>query len=105
MDRTAPVEIHPKSSFDFPIDQADVELPTVLAYGIPMSNCWNFRSRPPSWRHPRNKLPDDMRLVLAGGAFERIRPLEGIGASNLHLPPVIRLRPDDRDPPIPSPGR
>ena len=43
--------------------------------------------------------------MLAGRAFKRVRPFEPIGTSNLHLPPVIRLRTDNRNPPIPAPIR
>jgi hypothetical protein len=43
--------------------------------------------------------------MLTGGAFQRVRPLEGIWSSNLHLPPVARLRADDQNPPIPGPIR
>ena len=46
-----------------------------------------------------------MRFMLAGGAFQRIRALERIGTNNLHLPPIIRLRSDDRNPPVPGPIR
>jgi hypothetical protein len=69
------------------------------------SNGRNFRSRVPCRHHPCHKLPDDLRLMLAGGAFQRIRALERTRARNLHLPSVIRLRPDDRNPPIPRPIR
>jgi hypothetical protein len=34
--------------------------------------------------HPRHKFPNDLRLMLTGGAFQRIRPLEGIWSGNLH---------------------
>ena len=34
---------------------------------------------------------------------KRIRPLKTIGTGNPHLPPVIRLRPNNRNPPIPGP--
>jgi hypothetical protein len=40
--------------------------------------------------------------MLTGGAFQRVRPLERIWPGNLHLPPVVRLRSDDRNPPIPG---
>ena len=43
--------------------------------------------------------------MLAGGAFQRIRALERARARNPHLPSVIRLRSDDRYPPIPRPIR
>jgi hypothetical protein len=41
--------------------------------------------------------------MLARISFERIRPLEPIWPSDPHLPPIIRLRPDNRDPPIARP--
>ena len=68
-------------------------------------NLRNLRSKPPRRHHPRHKTPDDLRLMLARGAFKRVRPLEGIGTSNLHFPLVIRLRGDDRNTPIPGPIR
>jgi hypothetical protein len=34
--------------------------------------------------HPRHKVPDDVGLMLAGGAFQRIRALERTRARNLH---------------------
>ena len=43
--------------------------------------------------------------MLSGGAFKRIRAFERIRSSNFHLPPVIRLRADDRNTPIPRPIR
>jgi hypothetical protein len=33
-------------------------------------------------------------------SFQRIRPLEAVAPNNLHVPAVIRLRPDNRNPPI-----
>jgi hypothetical protein len=68
-------------------------------------NLWDFRSKLPCRHHPRHKTPDDLRLMLARGAFKRVRPLEGIGTSDLHFPPVIRLRAEDRNTPIPGPIR
>jgi hypothetical protein len=41
--------------------------------------------------------------MLARTSFERIRPLEPTWPSDPHLPPIIRLRPDNRDPPIAPP--
>jgi hypothetical protein len=41
--------------------------------------------------------------MLARTSFEHIRPLEPIWPSDPHLPPIIRLRPDNRDPPIAPP--
>jgi hypothetical protein len=41
--------------------------------------------------------------MLARISFERIRPLEPIWPSDPHLPPIIRLRPDNRDPPLARP--
>jgi len=68
-------------------------------------NLCDLRSKPPRRHHPRHKTPDDLRFMLARGAFKRVRALEGIGTSNLHFPPVIRLRADDRNTPIPGPIR
>ena len=65
----------------------------------------NFRSRLFPRHHPRHKLTDDLRLMLAGRAFQRIGPFERIRSRNPHLPAIIRLRSDDRNPPIPRPVR
>src|SRR6267154_1884826 len=43
------------------------------------------------------------RPMLASRTFQRIRPLEAIGAGNLHFPSVVRLRPDNRNSPITEP--
>jgi hypothetical protein len=61
------------------------------------------------WRlprhHPRDKPRDGLRLVLPCGAFEGVLPLEGIWPDNLHLPAVVRLGADNRNPPVPRPIR
>jgi hypothetical protein len=56
---------------------------------------------------PRQHLPQDdpdrFRPVFVSRTLERIRPLEGVRPDDLHLPAVIRLGADDRNPPISSP--
>jgi hypothetical protein len=39
-------------------------------------------------------------FVLAQGALQSVRALEGIGAGNLHLPAVASFRTQDHDPPV-----
>jgi hypothetical protein len=53
--------------------------------------------------HLRNNRANCARFVLSGSSFERIRPLECIRSCNLHLPPVVRLRPNDRNTPVARP--
>ena len=53
--------------------------------------------------HLSQNHSNDFRPMLASSTLLRIGPLEGIRAQNLHLPSVVRLRSDNRNPPIPEP--
>jgi len=64
-----------------------------------------FRSRLPPRHHPRNKCRYPLRIMLPGSSFQSIRTFECLGTEDLHLPPVIRLRADGRNPPVPGPIR
>jgi hypothetical protein len=43
-----------------------------------------------------------VRFVLSGRSVQRVAAFKPIRTGNLHLPPVVRLRADDQDPPISS---
>jgi hypothetical protein len=45
-----------------------------------------------------------VRLVLSGGALQRVRPLERVRPRDPHLPPIIGLKADNQNPPIPPAG-
>src|SRR6266478_6453761 len=42
-------------------------------------------------------------MTLPRTSFQGVRPFEALWPSNSHLPPIIRLRPDNRDPPLARP--
>jgi|SRR5271170_7273085 len=65
-------------------------------------NCGLFLSFPSRQHLTQNDL-NHLRSMLASSTLQRIGPLEAVRADNLHFPPVIGLRPDDRNPPIPNP--
>jgi len=65
-------------------------------------NC-SLQSSFPSRQHLTQNDLNHFRPMLAGRTLERIASLEAVGANNLHLPSVVRLRPDDRNPPISEP--
>jgi hypothetical protein len=51
-------------------------------------------------QHHRQNYPYHLRSVLAGRSFQRIRTFKRVWTRDLHLPPVIRLRADNRHLPI-----
>ena len=44
---------------------------------------WNFRSISLRRQHPRNNPPDDLRLMLTGRVFQRIRPSNALNPAIL----------------------
>ena len=46
---------------------------------------------------------NQFRPMLASRTLQGIRPLEGVGTGDLHFPPVVGLRPDNRNPPVSEP--
>src|SRR5579864_1013603 len=63
------------------------------------------RAAPMPMATPANANCDGPRLVLPGGALQRVRPLEGVRPRDPHLPPVITLGADDQNSPVPRPVR
>jgi hypothetical protein len=62
--------------------------------------------RSPNPRHQfSQQSPNILWSVFPLTAFECIRTLESIRPANLHLPPIIRLRADNQNPPISWPIR
>ena len=50
--------------------------------------------------HFPDNTPNHFQPMFPGTALQGIRPLKCLGASNLHLPPVIGLRSDNGNPPV-----
>jgi hypothetical protein len=46
---------------------------------------------------------DNASVVLSDAAFQGVRPFEPIRPGNVHLPPIVRLRANDRNPPVAEP--
>jgi hypothetical protein len=53
-----------------------------------------------SKHHLGNNTPNRIRLMLPGGAFQRIRSLKSIGSGDRHSPPIVCPRTHDRNPPV-----
>ncbi len=67
---------------------------------VPARNC-GFQSSFSSRQHLTQNYPNHFRPMLASRTLQRIRPLEGMRAHNLHLPPIIGLGAEDRNSPSP----
>jgi len=62
----------------------------------------NSRSMPLRRHHPCHNPPDDLRLMLAKRAFQRISSFECTRSRHAHLPSVVCLRADNQNPPLPG---
>ena len=60
----------------------------------------NSRSMPLRRHHPCHNPPDDLRLMLAKRAFQRISSFECTRSRHAHLPSVVCLRADNQNPPL-----
>src|SRR5580704_1263291 len=57
---------------------------------------------PSDGHHFSDKVSYRLRFVLSGRSFQCVGAFKPIRTGNLHLPPVVRLRANDQDPPISS---